>query len=51
MVWQILDLLEDDLSFDEIIAKYFPKITKEDIRTCIEYANHLVKNEEVHFVR
>jgi uncharacterized protein (DUF433 family) len=51
MVWQILDLLEDDLSFDEIITRYFPKITKEDIRSCIEYANHLVKNEEVHFVK
>lgn len=47
MVWQILDLLKDGLIFDEIIAKYFPQITKEDIKACIEYANQLVKNEEV----
>ncbi len=51
MVWQILDLLEDGLTFDEIITNYFPQITKEDISACIEYANHLVKNEEVHFVK
>ena len=48
MVWQILDLLEDGLTFDEITAKYFPKLTKEDIKACVEYANQLVKNEEVH---
>ena len=47
MVWQILDLLEDGLTFDEITTKYFPQITKEDIRACVEYANQLVKNEEV----
>lgn len=47
MVWQILDLLEDGLSFDEVITNYFPRITKDDIKACIEYANQLVKNEEV----
>ena len=50
MVWQILDLIEDDLTFDDIINEYYPKLTKEDIKACIEYANHLVKNEEVHIV-
>ena len=47
MVWQILDLLEDGLTFDEIITKYYPQLAKEDIKACIEYANQLVKNEEV----
>ena len=51
MVWQILDLLEDGLTFDEIITKYFPQIIKEDIKACIEYANQLVKNEEVHLAK
>lgn len=51
MVWQILDLLEDGLSFDEIISNYFPQITKEDIKACVEYANQLVKNEEVYFAK
>jgi uncharacterized protein (DUF433 family) len=47
MAWQILDLVEDGLTFDEIIAEYFPQLSKEDIKACIEYANCLVKNEEV----
>jgi len=51
MLWQILDLLEDGLTFDEIITNYFPQLAKEDIKACIEYANLLVKNEEVHLVR
>ena len=37
MVWQILDLLEDGLTFDEIIANYFPQITKEDIKTGVRF--------------
>ncbi len=51
MVWQLLDLIEDGLTFDEIINNYFPQISKQDIKECIEYANCLVKNEEVYFVR
>lgn len=51
MVWQILDLLEDGLTFDEITTRYFPQISKEDIKACIEYANHLVKNEEIYIVK
>jgi len=49
MVWQILDLLENGCTFDQIINDYFPQLTKEDIQACIHYANVLVKNEEVHF--
>jgi uncharacterized protein (DUF433 family) len=51
MLWQILDLLEDGLTFDEIITTYFPQLTKEDISACIEYANRLVKNEEIHLAK
>lgn len=51
MVWQILDLLEDGLTFDEIINKYFPQISREDIKACVEYANQLVKNEEVYLAK
>ncbi|MCD6422540.1 MAG: DUF433 domain-containing protein [Elusimicrobia bacterium] len=49
MVWQILDLLENGCSFDEIIKDYFPRITKKDIRACIHYANSIIKNEEIVF--
>ena len=51
MVWQVLDLLKDSFTFDDIVTNYFPQLTKEDIKACIEYANQLVKNEEVHLVK
>jgi len=47
MVWQVLDLLENGLGFDQIINDYFPNITKEDIQACIRYANTIVKSEDI----
>lgn len=49
MVYQILELLENGLTFDEIIHDYFPHITKDDIRASIHYANSIIKNEEIHY--
>ena len=37
-VTTILELLEDRLSFDEIVNDYYPHISTEDIRACLEYA-------------
>lgn len=51
MVWQVLDLLENGLGFNQIINDYFPNITKEDIQACIHYANAIVKNEDIHFLQ
>lgn len=36
----VLELLENDLSFDDIIDNYYPQLTKEDIIACIEYARN-----------
>ena len=49
-VYMILELLEGGLSFEEIIRDYYPHITKEDIRACLEYARAVVENEEIHIV-
>ena len=49
MIYQVLELLEAGITFDEIIQDYFPHITKEDIQACIHYANTIIKNEEIHF--
>ena len=46
-IYMVLELLENDLSFDDIIDNYYPQLTKEDITACIEYARAIV--EEVHF--
>jgi len=47
-VYCILELVEEGIPFQEIVSKYYPDITAEDVRACIEYAIDLVKSEEVH---
>ena len=47
-VYMVLDLLEEGCSFEEIIKDYYPDLTADDIKTCIHYANQVVKNEEIH---
>lgn len=47
-VQSILELLNDGLSFDEIIRDYYPDIGVEDIRACIQYAIALVAAEDIH---
>jgi len=40
--------LESGISFDEIVEKYYPDITFDEIKACIQYTVELVKSEEVH---
>lgn len=47
-VQSVLELLDADLSFDEIIGDYYPDLTPEDIRACIRYAIALVAAEDIH---
>ncbi len=52
MVSQVLDLLSAGISAEKIISKdYFPDLTLEDIYACIDFANRIIKNEEVHLAR
>jgi uncharacterized protein (DUF433 family) len=47
-VQSILELLNEGLAFNEIIQDYYPEITVEDIRACVQYAIALVAAEEIH---
>ena len=47
-VYCILELLKADIPFEEIIAKYYPDITVEEIKACVQYALDVVRSEEVH---
>jgi uncharacterized protein (DUF433 family) len=49
-VQSVLELLDEGITFDAIIDDYYPDLTVEDIRACIQYAIALVANEEVHLV-
>jgi uncharacterized protein (DUF433 family) len=49
-VQNILELLNDGLSFETIIQDYYPDIQVEDIRACLQYAIALIAAEDVRFV-
>lgn len=47
-VQSVLELVNEGLSFNEIIRNYYPDLQVEDIRACIQYAIALVASEEIH---
>jgi len=47
-VQSVLELLDEGLTFDEIIQNYYPDLTVEDIRACVRYAIALVSAEDIH---
>lgn len=47
-VYCVLELVQAGISFEEIVSKYYPDITLDDVRACIQYAVEIVKAEEVH---
>ena len=50
-VQSVLELLNEGLSFKEIIQHYYPELKDEDIRACIQYAIALVASEDIHLAR
>jgi len=50
-VQSILELLNEGLSFKEIIKNYYPELDDEDIRASIQYAIALVASEDIHLAR
>jgi uncharacterized protein (DUF433 family) len=48
-VTMVLELLEDGLSFEQILKDYYPQLKVEDIRACLEYARAVVEGEDIHF--
>ncbi|MBZ0170503.1 hypothetical protein MELA_01272 [Candidatus Methylomirabilis lanthanidiphila] len=47
-VQSVLELLNEGMSFSEIIQNYYPELTTDDIRACIGYAIALVAAEDIH---
>ena len=46
MVWQVLELLGEGISIDEIRQDYFPQLSKEAILSILNYASKLVEEEK-----
>ena len=47
-VQSVLELLDEGLSFGEIIRDYYPDLTTRDIQACVQYAIALVAAEDIH---
>jgi uncharacterized protein (DUF433 family) len=49
-VMMILELIEDGLTFQQITDDYYPQISEQDIKACLEYARAVIDGEDIHFV-
>lgn len=47
-VENVLELIQENIPFKEIIEKYYPDLNMEDIKACARYATELVRREEIH---
>lgn len=47
-VQSVLELVNEGLSFNDIIEDYYPDLTIADIHACLDYAIALVAAEEIH---
>jgi uncharacterized protein (DUF433 family) len=47
-VRNVLELIEEGISFNEIVQDYYPQLSIEDIKACVRYVVNLVSAEEVH---
>lgn len=44
----VLELIQEGIHFDEIVTKYYPDLSIDDVKACAQYATDLVRREEVH---
>jgi len=47
-VQDVLELVQEGIPFTEIVNKYYPDLTIEDIKACVQYALDIVSSEEIH---
>jgi len=47
-VYCVLELVQAGIPFEQIVTEYYPDITIEDVKACVQYATDIVKAEEVH---
>ncbi len=47
-VQSVLELVEEGLSFEDIMRDYYPDLEEEDIKACIRYAIDVIAVEDIH---
>ncbi|HKQ49839.1 MAG TPA: DUF433 domain-containing protein [Phycisphaerae bacterium] len=46
-VQSVLELVREGIGFSDLIRDYYPELTPEDIRACIQYAIDVVSLEDI----
>jgi uncharacterized protein (DUF433 family) len=46
-VRDVLELVREGLSFDDIIRDYYPDLDREDLRACVQYAIDVLAVEDI----
>ena len=46
-VQDVLELVDEDIPFNQIVRDYYPDLTVEDVHACIRYAIALVGAEDI----
>lgn len=44
----VLELVGEGLTFDEIVRDYYPDLQIEDVKACVAYAINVVASEDIH---
>ncbi len=44
----VLELVAGAIPFDSICRDYYPDLTPEDVKACVEYARRIVRAEDIH---
>lgn len=47
-VQDVLELVREDIPFEDVIRDYYPSLTPDDIKACVQYAIDVVSSEEIH---
>ena len=47
-VQDVLELVREEVPFEDIISDYYTDIDAEDIQACIQYAIDIITSEEIH---
>jgi uncharacterized protein (DUF433 family) len=47
-VQNVLELIREGVPFKEIVRDYYPELTLDDIRACVQYAMEELAAEELH---
>ncbi len=46
-VQDVLELLNEGTSFDQITSEYYPDLTNDDIKACLDFAISLISADDI----